>query len=262
MNDSTTFAKNFLTLICALFFCGSLQFAFAQEGFKGAPPPVFKRSVKKAGHASGAASPSKSAGKSIELNNQGDEFYDQGKYDEAVAAYQQAINLKPNYAEAYLNLGDAYSALQRNEEALAAYKKALRFKPNYGEAYIGLGDAYLALGKNEESEEAYSHISRNPSPGGARNDGGGGEVLNSTAISLPRPPYPPIAKAAHVSGPVRVKVVIDETGQVIRAHAIDGHPLLQAAAVQAAAAAKFPPTKLSGQPVKVTGVIIYNFSLQ
>jgi outer membrane biosynthesis protein TonB len=49
---------------------------------------------------------------------------------------------------------------------------------------------------------------------------------------------------------------------VISAHAVSGHPLLQAAAVGAARASKFTPTKLSGQPVKVSGVIIYNFVAQ
>jgi protein TonB len=86
-----------------------------------------------------------------------------------------------------------------------------------------------------------------------------GGVLNGKAISLPRPAYPPIAKQAHASGTVVVQVTIDENGGVISAHAISGHPLLQAVAVQAARGARFSPTKLSGQPVKVTGVITYNF---
>jgi len=86
-----------------------------------------------------------------------------------------------------------------------------------------------------------------------------GGVLNGKAISLPKPPYPPIAKAAKASGTVVVQVLVDENGDVISAHAISGHPLLQAACVAAARAAKFSPTKLSGQPVKVSGVLNYNF---
>lgn len=89
-----------------------------------------------------------------------------------------------------------------------------------------------------------------------------GGVLNGKAISLPHPPYPPIAKQAHASGTVVVQVTIDENGNVISAHAVSGHPLLQAVAVAAARGAKFSPTKLSGQPVKVTGVITYNFVAQ
>jgi protein TonB len=89
-----------------------------------------------------------------------------------------------------------------------------------------------------------------------------GGVLNGKAISLPKPAYPPIARAAHASGTVVVQVLIDENGNVVSAHAVSGHPLLQAVAVGAARQARFSPTKLSGQPVKVTGVIQYNFVAQ
>jgi len=89
-----------------------------------------------------------------------------------------------------------------------------------------------------------------------------GGVLNGKAISLPKPAYPPIARAAHAAGTVVVQVLIDENGNVVSAHAVSGHPLLQAVAVGAARQARFSPTKLSGQPVKVTGVIQYNFVAQ
>jgi len=89
-----------------------------------------------------------------------------------------------------------------------------------------------------------------------------GGVLNGKAISLPKPGYPPIARAAHAAGTVVVQVLIDENGNVVSASAVSGHPLLINAAVSAARSAKFSPTKLSGQPVKVTGVIQYNFVAQ
>ena len=86
-----------------------------------------------------------------------------------------------------------------------------------------------------------------------------GGVLNGKAISLPQPTLPAIAKAAKAGGAVVVQVTVDEDGKVISANAVSGHPLLRPAAVQAAYAARFSPTKLSGQAVKVTGVITYNF---
>jgi TonB family protein len=89
-----------------------------------------------------------------------------------------------------------------------------------------------------------------------------GGVLNGKANSLPKPVYPAIARAAHASGTVIVQVTIDESGKVASARAVGGHPLLQQAAVQAAYGARFSPTLLSGQPVKVTGVITYNFVAQ
>ena len=100
-----------------------------------------------------------------------------------------------------------------------------------------------------------------PSPTPPRAPISGG-VLNGRAVHLAQPPYPQIAKQAHASGTVVVQVVIDENGNVISARAASGHPLLQAAAVAAARASKFSPTKLSGQPVKVSGVIQYNFVAQ
>ena len=89
-----------------------------------------------------------------------------------------------------------------------------------------------------------------------------GGVLNGKALVLSKPIYPLIARQAHASGTVTVQVVIDEEGNVMSAHAIAGHPLLRAVSVEAARSSKFSPTKLSGQAVKVAGVITYNFVAQ
>ncbi len=88
-----------------------------------------------------------------------------------------------------------------------------------------------------------------------------GGVLNGTALSLPSPMYPDTARRLRVSGLVSVEVVVDETGKVISAVATSGPVALRDVAVQAALRARFSPTKLSGQPVKVTGMINYKFAL-
>ena len=88
-----------------------------------------------------------------------------------------------------------------------------------------------------------------------------GGILNGKATSLPAPTYPDMAKRARASGMVEVEVVIDITGKVISAKAVKGHSLLMQAAEQAAKQARFTPTLLSGQPVRVTGTITYNFTL-
>lgn len=88
-----------------------------------------------------------------------------------------------------------------------------------------------------------------------------GGVLNGKALSLPKPEYPASARNSNTSGVVIVEVVVDETGKVISARAVSGPVLLRSAAVMAARQARFAPTKLSGQPVKVTGTINYNFAL-
>ena len=86
-----------------------------------------------------------------------------------------------------------------------------------------------------------------------------GGVVNGKATNLVKPPYPAAARAVRAAGAVNVQVTIDENGNVISASAVSGHPLLRAAATSAARSSKFSPTMLSGQPVKVTGVIVYNF---
>jgi protein TonB len=88
-----------------------------------------------------------------------------------------------------------------------------------------------------------------------------GGVLNGTAITLPPPVYPEAAKRMRTSGVVSVDVVLDESGKVVSANATSGPSILREAAVQAALKARFSPTKLSGQPVKVSGVINYKFAL-
>jgi TonB family protein len=87
-----------------------------------------------------------------------------------------------------------------------------------------------------------------------------GGVLNGKAVSLPLPQYPEPAKTVNAGGAVNVLIVIDEEGNVTSAKAVSGHPLLRESAVQAAKNAKFSPTFLSGKAIKVTGVLVYNFT--
>jgi protein TonB len=87
-------------------------------------------------------------------------------------------------------------------------------------------------------------------------------VLISKAISLPQPPYPPLAKQIKAQGAVNVQILVDEQGKVVSAQAVSGNPMLLGAAREAALRARFTPTILSGVPVKVQGVITYNFVLQ
>ena len=87
-------------------------------------------------------------------------------------------------------------------------------------------------------------------------------VESFRVVELPKPEYPAIARVAHASGTVEVKVIIGFDGSVIAAAAISGHPLLQAAAVGAARNARFTPIKYKGEPVKVAGIIQYHFVAQ
>ncbi|MBD0373237.1 MAG: tetratricopeptide repeat protein [Pyrinomonadaceae bacterium] len=87
------------------------------------------------------------------------------------------------------------------------------------------------------------------------------DIVNGRAISLPKPSYPEQARAARVTGLVIVRVLIDERGKVIRACALSGPLPLQLSSEWAAYGAKFTPTLVNGTPVKVTGIITYNYLL-
>jgi TonB family protein len=86
-----------------------------------------------------------------------------------------------------------------------------------------------------------------------------GGVLNTNAIELPNPVYPVDAKQARIKGTVKVEVKIDEEGNVVSAEAVEGPKELREAAVEAAKKARFPPTRLHGQLIKVYGVLVYKF---
>ena len=75
----------------------------------------------------------------------------QDKLDEAMASYQQALRLKPNYPEAHSNLGNALQEQGRLDEAVASCQQALRLKPDSAEAHHNLG---LVLAKQDKLDEA------------------------------------------------------------------------------------------------------------
>jgi TonB family protein len=112
----------------------------------------------------------------------------------------------------------------------------------------------------EETAETGDDAQTAVAPPGVQTVSGG--VLNGKATSKPQPPYPALARAARAAGTVTVQVTVDESGSVVSAAAVSGHPLLQQAAVEAAKQAKFAPTLLSGKPVWVSGVLTYNFVLE
>jgi TonB family protein len=86
-----------------------------------------------------------------------------------------------------------------------------------------------------------------------------GGILNKKAIEKPVPIYPHAAGVARVSGLVVIHVIVDENGRVETATAVRGHPLLRSAAIDAARLARFAPTRVSGNPVKVSGILLYRF---
>ena len=85
-----------------------------------------------------------------------------GEFDEAIRAFAKAIELKPNYAEAFnhmgnaLNMGNVLKDKDRSRAALDAYMKAIELKPNYAEAYYNLGVASTEQSDTDTAVEAYA----------------------------------------------------------------------------------------------------------
>jgi len=85
-----------------------------------------------------------------------------------------------------------------------------------------------------------------------------GGLLNERAVTLPPAEYPKQG-SMKITGTVEVEVLVGIDGRVVSANATKGHALLRAAAIKAARQAQFKPTLLAGQPVRVSGIITYNF---
>jgi len=83
--------------------------------------------------------------------------------------------------------------------------------------------------------------------------------LNGKAIDLPKPIYPGEARKAKVTGQVKVRVIVAETGKVLSADIVSGPKQLWMAAIEAARQARFNPTVIGGSAVKITGILTYDF---
>lgn len=83
------------------------------------------------------------------------DYQKQGKFAEAIQEYRSALDIVPDWAEAYNNLGYSYRMSGNFDKAILAYKEALRLKPNLAEAHEYLAKAYLAKGMKKEAEQEY-----------------------------------------------------------------------------------------------------------
>jgi TonB family protein len=187
--------------------------------------------------------------------------------NEGLQLVEQAVALDPNSENAWsvkANLlreasklaemeGDAAQKAEyfrQHEEALAAHRRA-----------SADAAAKAATGAEGGRPPAVRVPLEGAGTQGAKRAPITGGILNGKAVSKPLPAYPPDAKAARAQGTVAVKILVDEEGRVVEAVAVSGHPLLRPAAEAAALQSRYSPTRLSGQPVKVSGVVTYNFVL-
>lgn len=186
-------------------------------------------------------------------------YYNKQSYDLAVADYGKGIELNPKEAKMYLKRGESYEKLGEIEKALADYNKAVELDANNETAKNSAQrlqteiDKKIADEKRKEEEKlAAENASKVP------------QVLelgqlNALAVNLVKPVYPPLAQKMGMQGKVVVQVMLDETGKVINAKAIEGNSALRGVSEYAAKKSTFKPTLANNKPVKATGFITYNF---
>jgi TonB family protein len=191
-------------------------------------------------------------------------------FDKAEAAFRRALAIRekaygPNSAEVaqtLFSLGELFRYRGKLDKAQPLYEQAaiLQVKLKHPDAARSK-ERYVCMvyeSQTQNRAEIFKEFAKKL--GDEFKPPGNGEVLNGKALSLPKPSYPPEARRAGAEGVVVVKVKIDELGRVIEAvDMCGGNPLLIEPALESARHARFTPTKLSGQPVQVSGVISYNF---
>ena len=97
-------------------------------------------------------------------NNRGLAYKNLGDYPQAIKDFDEAIRIKPEYAEAYYNRGLAHKALGNAGQAIADYSRAIRIKPNMAEAYNNRGNAYGESGDcNQALMDFNAALEINPS---------------------------------------------------------------------------------------------------
>jgi TonB family protein len=175
----------------------------------------------------------------------------------------------PEVAQTAFNLGEMYRLHRDYPKAEPLYQQAIRIReksagkdnPELVQALQGYVTVLFAQNKTGEGGQVQKRIAELLGESGTIQAG----ILNGRAVKLVQPSYPQAARQAHASGLVQVRVVIDENGRVIQARAMNAsnlHSALVAVSEDAARRSLFTPTLVSGKPVKVNGIIIYNFVAQ
>jgi TonB family protein len=217
------------------------------------------------------------AGAAIFLDKLAFLTYVQGDFSKSEAAYKRALAIREKvlgqnhteFATSLYMLAEFYRFTGKFEKAQPLYERAtiLRGKLLGREHpdYLKTKERYFCVALETGQEQKIKDIEKilgdtlGTKAHGVTEDA----ILNGRAISLPKPSYSDEARRYRAQGRVVIKVTIDELGNVIDASDMcGGNPLLVKPSLQSARAARFTPTKLSGQPVKVTGVITYNFVVQ
>lgn len=193
-----------------------------------------------------------------------------GKKTESESNYLKVLNLSatkfgvdskevltPN-----INLANFYARGRNFEKADVYYLKS------YSLAKKNFGDEGKELDQVTDSRECLSDDNKEREKAFKKefnlifgySDLPDGFIINGKALNLVKPPYPEAAKSQRLIAKIKVRVKIDERGNVLSAKAICGASVFNAASESAARASKFSPTLKNSVAVKVSGIIVYNFT--
>jgi len=203
--------------------------------------------------------------------------YGNAHVGEAEALFKRAVAIREKQgaedvgvAEPLLSLAAFYQKIKRPAAAVPIYQRVIIVQEKHfgleGEPLVEtLEQCACALAQDKKMNEANEMIGRAALIEGKTTQGFAVSregVLKWNAIHKAMPPYPPEAKFKHISGLIYVKIEIDETGAVTDAKIICGGGMLAEVSREAAFKWRFKPSILNGQPVKVRGILTFNFTLQ
>lgn len=204
------------------------------------------------------------------ITNVGLEYHLLTQYTSFVAVEERVVaqpNGQPKKIEVPVNLPEGMTTADREQDS--PFKRMEVIANLQSPPKVETKKVYKNWNKNSVGYIVSSGSGRGSGTGGGVGNGGtmkvaktiSAGVLNGKATVLPKPAYPAAAKAVRATGVVNVQVTIDESGNVVSANAVSGHPLLRQVSIAAARQAKFAPTLISGKPVKTSGIIAFNFSM-
>jgi tetratricopeptide (TPR) repeat protein len=202
--------------------------------------------------------------------------YRLGNMSKAEDMYQRAVEVREKasgpedvkVAEPLFALAQFQRLRKDYDRALLSYKRVLSIYAK-NKAFSAAGfqrasNGFYCLAYESNNPDVYKELEQTRSPFSQEVFWDEApRIINGKALSLPKPEYPQGARDYSLSGKVYVLVEIDETGKVISATDMcGGPPFLSESSVKAAWKSTFTPTKVAGKPVKVKGLIQYNFVRQ
>jgi len=103
----------------------------------------------------GSTDPDGETKTAVQLHAEGNKFFDQGQYQDAVAVWLKEISLDPENANTANNIGIAYRRLGQHDTAIEYHKKAIELNPRFGHGYYSLGLAHYDREEYEEAKNAF-----------------------------------------------------------------------------------------------------------